>query len=127
MDADSLIHLEHPGDAVSRVSALSVLRDGPEVAVPRILESYARLDICQTFFVPACCIEPYPQAVEAMAAGGHEVGHHGYIHENPASADRGRRGLLAAARHRGDRKAHRPAATLLTGRSTAFSTTPPTC
>ncbi len=38
-DADSLIHLEHPGDAVSRVSVLSLLRYGPEVAVPRILES----------------------------------------------------------------------------------------
>ena len=43
MDADSILHLEHPGDAISRVSALSMLRYGPEVAVPRIVETYRRL------------------------------------------------------------------------------------
>ncbi|MDH3473619.1 MAG: polysaccharide deacetylase [Rhodospirillales bacterium] len=88
MDADSILHLEHPNDAMSRVSALSMLRYGPEVAVPRIVETYKRFDIRQTFFVPAWCIEQYPQAVEAMVSGGHEVGHHGYIHENPTGAGR---------------------------------------
>ena len=87
MDADSLIHLDHP-DAPSRVSGLSMLRYGPEVAIPRILASYRRFGMRQTFFVPAWCIEQYPQAVEAMLADGHEVGHHGYIHENPREADR---------------------------------------
>ncbi len=88
MDADSLIHLEHPRDSISRVSAISMLRYGPEVAVPRILDTYRELEIHQTFFVPAWCIEQYPAAVEAMVAGGHEVGHHGYIHENPSGAGR---------------------------------------
>lgn len=88
MDADSLIHLEHPQDGMNRVSGLSMLRYGPEVAVPRILETYRRLDIKQTFFVPAWCIEQYPKAVEAMVEGGHEVAHHGYIHENPQAAGR---------------------------------------
>ena len=88
MDADSLIHLEHPKDGYNRISGLSMLRYGPEVAVPRILETYRRYDIRQTFFVPAWCIERYPQAVEAMVAGGHEVAHHGYIHENPQQQDR---------------------------------------
>jgi hypothetical protein len=32
---------------------------------------------------PAWCIEQYPKAVEAMIADGHEVAHHGYIHEHP--------------------------------------------
>ena len=35
MDADSILHLEHPGDSMTRVSAQSMLRYGPEVAVPR--------------------------------------------------------------------------------------------
>ena len=86
MDADSLIHLDHPEDGFNRVSALSMLRYGPEVAVPRILETYRRLEIKQTFFVPAWCIERYPKAVEAMVEAGHEVAHHGYIHENPQAA-----------------------------------------
>ena len=109
MDADSILHLEHPGDAISRVSALSMLRYGPEVAVPRIVESYRRLEIRQTFFVPAWCIEQYPQAVEAMVAGGHEVGHHGYIHENPNRAGREeeaywlRRSIEVIERHTGQR------------------------
>lgn len=109
MDADSILHLEHPGDSIKRVSALSMLRYGPEVAVPRILETYKRFDIHQTFFVPAWCIEQYPQAVEAMVAGGHEVGHHGYIHENPNRAGREeeaywlQRGIEVIERHTGQR------------------------
>jgi peptidoglycan/xylan/chitin deacetylase (PgdA/CDA1 family) len=83
MDSDSLIHLEHPTDGISRVSALSMLRYGPEVGVPRILETYKQLDMQQTFFVPAWCIENYPSVVKAMVGGGHEVAHHGYLHENP--------------------------------------------
>ena len=43
MDADSLIHIAHPKDGYSRVSAISMLRYGPEVAVPRIVDSYAAL------------------------------------------------------------------------------------
>jgi peptidoglycan/xylan/chitin deacetylase (PgdA/CDA1 family) len=109
MDADSILHLEHPGDSIKRVSALSMLRYGPEVAVPRILETYKRFDIHQTFFVPAWCIEQYPGAVEAMVAGGHEVGHHGYIHENPNRAGREeeaywlQRGIEVIERHTGQR------------------------
>jgi peptidoglycan-N-acetylglucosamine deacetylase len=38
--------------------------------------------------VPAWCIQQYPRAVEAMLAGGHEVAHHGYIHENPREGTR---------------------------------------
>ena len=109
MDADSILHLEHPNDSISRVSAISMLRYGPEVAVPRILETYRRLEIHQTFFVPAWCIEQYPAAVEAMVAGGHEVGHHGYIHENPSGAGREeeaywlQRGIEVIERHTGQR------------------------
>jgi len=109
MDADSILHLEHPSDSISRVSAISMLRYGPEVAVPRIVESYRRLGIRQTFFVPAWCIEQYPKAVEAMVEGGHEVGHHGYIHENPTGAGRDEeaywldRAIEVIERHTGQR------------------------
>lgn len=40
------------------------------------------------FFVPAWCIENYPAAVKAMVDDGHEVAHHGYLHENPVAGDR---------------------------------------
>lgn len=85
MDADSLIHLKHPATADTMVAALSMLRYGPEVAVPRILDIYARYGLKQTFFLPAWCMEQYPAAVDAILAGGHEIGHHGFIHEEPNS------------------------------------------
>lgn len=109
MDADSILHLEHPNDSTTRVSALSMLRYGPEVAVPRILETYRRFGLRQTFFVPAWCIEHYPKAVEAMVEAGHEVAHHGYIHENPSQASREeqaywlRRSIEVIERHTGRR------------------------
>ena len=88
MDTDSLIHLEHPDDGFRRVSGISMLKYGPEVAVPRIVDTYRQFDIQQTFFVPAWCIENYPAAVKAMVDGGHEVAHHGYLHENPLAGSR---------------------------------------
>jgi peptidoglycan-N-acetylglucosamine deacetylase len=83
MDAESILHLEHPNRAHTMVSAASMLRYGPDVAVPRILETYRHYGIRQTFFVPAWCAERYPYAVEAMIRDGHEVSAHGYMHENP--------------------------------------------
>jgi peptidoglycan-N-acetylglucosamine deacetylase len=88
MDADSLIHIEYPEDGHKRASAISMLQYGPSVAVPRIVETYRRLGICQTFFIPAWCMEQYPAAVETILSGGNEIGHHGYIHENPVSQSR---------------------------------------
>lgn len=83
MDADSLVHIAHPTDGHSRVSAISMLQYGPKVAIPRIVESYRQLGIRQTFFIPAWCIETYPHAVEAILEGGHEIAHHGFLHEHP--------------------------------------------
>ena len=84
MDADSLIHIAHPNDGHRRVSALSMLKYGPEVAIPRIVKTYQELGIKQTFFIPAWCIENYPKAVEAILNGGHEIAQHGYLHEHPS-------------------------------------------
>jgi len=83
MDAESILHLAHPKRAHGMVSAGSMLRYGPNVAVPRILETYRHYGIRQTFFVPAWCAERYPYAVEAMVHDGHEVSAHGYLHEHP--------------------------------------------
>lgn len=88
MDADSLVHLEHPRDSIARLSTISMLRYGPEVGVPRILDAYRRFGIKQTFFVPGWCVEQYPGAVEGMARDGHEVGFHGYLHEAPNRLER---------------------------------------
>lgn len=83
MDADSLIHIARPQDSYDRLYPISMGRYGPTVAIPRILETYRRLGIKQSFFIPGWCMETYPEAVEAILEGGHEIGHHGWIHEDP--------------------------------------------
>lgn len=83
VDADSLIHIARPRDSFNRLYPISMGRYGPTVGVPRILETYRRLGIKQSFFIPGWTMEQYPQAVEAIQSGGHEIGHHGYLHEDP--------------------------------------------
>ena len=83
MDADSILHLAHPENAGNLLSAQSGLRYGPEVSIPRLCRVYRNLGLRQTFFIPGWCMERYPRAVELLLEHGHEIGHHGYIHENP--------------------------------------------
>ncbi len=85
MDADSLIHISRPVDGFDRLNPISMGRHGPNVAVPRILGTYKRLGIKQTFFIPAWCMERYPAAVEAILNDGHEIGHHSDPHQDPTS------------------------------------------
>ncbi|WP_046178125.1 polysaccharide deacetylase family protein [Domibacillus tundrae] len=82
MDTDSILHLDHPDTADTKVSTASWLKYD-EVAIPRILDMYKKHDIQQTFFVPAWCIERYPKTVELILKDGHELAHHGYLHEHP--------------------------------------------
>jgi peptidoglycan-N-acetylglucosamine deacetylase len=81
-DADSLIHTMYPDEHQDHATTVSWLQYD-QVAVPRIVALYERLGIRQTFFVPAWCLERYPDAFRAVVDGGHEIGHHGYIHESP--------------------------------------------
>ena len=83
MDADSLIHIARPDDSHDRLYPISMGRYGPTVAIPRILDTYRRLGIRQSFFIPGWCMETYPEAVETILKDGHEIGHHGWIHEDP--------------------------------------------
>ncbi|MEO0361588.1 MAG: polysaccharide deacetylase [Pseudomonadota bacterium] len=85
MDADSLIQIARPEDGFDRLYPISMGRYGPTVAIPRILDTYRRLGLKQSFFIPGWCLERYPGAVEAILEGGHEIGHHGWIHEDPVA------------------------------------------
>ena len=54
-----------------------------EVGAPRLLKLFDRLAIKTTWFIPGHSIETFPEQMKAVAAAGHEVGIHGYSHENP--------------------------------------------
>ena len=68
---------------------LSQGRYGPLVAIPRILQILEQYGIHSTFFVPGWIADKYPTMCESILKGGHEIGHHGYLHEwpNRATAD----------------------------------------
>jgi peptidoglycan/xylan/chitin deacetylase (PgdA/CDA1 family) len=68
-------------------SALSRAEFGPRVGIYRILDLLDGYEIPASFFVPGYIAERYGGVVKEIADRGHEVGHHGYMHEPPASLE----------------------------------------
>ena len=56
-----------------------------EVGVPRLLRLFKKYDLKTSFFIPGHSIETFPKEMEMIVAAGHEVGAHGYTHENPVA------------------------------------------
>jgi len=70
-----------------RVSLMSHQAYGPDVGVPRLLAVLERLAVRATFFVPGATADRHPDALAAILEAGHEVGHHGYLHESLVGVD----------------------------------------
>ena len=54
-----------------------------EVGSMRLLRLFERFGIKTTWFIPGHSIETFPEQMRAVAQAGHEIGIHGYSHENP--------------------------------------------
>jgi peptidoglycan/xylan/chitin deacetylase (PgdA/CDA1 family) len=54
-----------------------------EVGSPRLLNLFERFGIKTTWFIPGHSIETFPEQTAMVVAAGHEIGAHGYSHENP--------------------------------------------
>ncbi len=54
---------------------------GPKQGIPRILNMLDLHQIKATFFIPGVIAEKYPLVVQEIARRGHEIGFHGYLHE----------------------------------------------
>jgi len=54
-----------------------------EVGSMRLLKLFERTGIRTTWFVPGHSLETFPDQMASVAAAGHEIGAHGYAHENP--------------------------------------------
>gem|GEM_PF-3302827 len=76
------------------------------MAFPRLLGMLEKHGIRSTFFVPGYTAHRYPEVVRNIVAAGHEVAHHGYLHEQPTGVsaseeannlDRGLRALEEVA------------------------------
>lgn len=53
------------------------------VGLGRILRLLDKHGIPGTFYIPGHTADTYPDNVRAIAAAGHEIGHHNYLHEAP--------------------------------------------
>ena len=53
---------------------------GP-IGLERIRKLLAEFRLPGTFFTPGHTALAYPQSVESLVADGHEIGHHGWVHE----------------------------------------------
>ena len=58
------------------------------VGASRILSLLQIQNIPTTWFIPGFTIETYPEACTDVVEGGHEIGHHGWTHVQPALLDR---------------------------------------
>jgi peptidoglycan/xylan/chitin deacetylase (PgdA/CDA1 family) len=56
---------------------------GAEVGLPRLMRLLEKYRVRTTFCIPGHTIDTWPDTCRAIAAAGHEIGHHGYAHENP--------------------------------------------
>ena len=74
-------------DPTSRnLPSLMSMRDyGPLIATPRILDLLDQHQIKASFYIPGFIAETNIDLVKTIANKGHEVGHHGYMHEPPAT------------------------------------------
>ena len=69
-------------------SRLSTGEYGARAALPRVLALLERYGIPATFFIPGVSAKLYPDDVKRIAAAGHELGIHGWIHEWTSSLER---------------------------------------
>ena len=72
------------GSFANRPGTMTLGEYGPKVGLPRILDLLEEYDIKASFYVPGYEAETHPDIIPDLLARGHEVGHHGYIHEAPA-------------------------------------------
>jgi len=63
-------------------------------ALPRILGLLAELDLRATFFVEGLNTKLYPETLMQIAGAGHEIGYHGWRHEEWAQLGRGQEAEL---------------------------------
>ena len=75
-------------DSARHPGLMSLREYGPSVAVPRILDMLDERGVPATFYIPGFVAETHEELVKEIARRGHEIGHHGYMHEPPMTLSR---------------------------------------
>jgi peptidoglycan/xylan/chitin deacetylase (PgdA/CDA1 family) len=71
-----------------RATSMSAISRGEfgRVGALRLLQMLRDWNVRATWFIPGHSAETYPEVVEKVVAGGHEIGNHGYLHARPRDA-----------------------------------------
>ena len=56
-----------------------------EIGTPRLLRLFERYKLRTSWFIPGHSLETFPRQMRQVAEAGHEIGAHGYAHENPVA------------------------------------------
>lgn len=80
LDAETMWTTRGDGNA-SHITNLSRGAYGPKQGIPRILSMLDVWGVKATFFIPGIIAEQYPKVVQEICRRGHEIGFHGYRHE----------------------------------------------
>ena len=86
LDAESVMLADHP-EAADYLDVIAHQQYGPRVAVPRLLRMLDRVGLRTTFFIPGWVAETWPDVARSVRDAGHEIGHHGYLHESVRGVD----------------------------------------
>jgi peptidoglycan/xylan/chitin deacetylase (PgdA/CDA1 family) len=85
MDGETLSYVMDRENAPRRVALMSEFAYGPKVGVHHILDLLDLYEIKASFFIPGRTAELHADTVKEILQRGHDVGHHGYMHERPDS------------------------------------------
>ena len=86
LDAESGVLFDHP-ETATQLDVMSHQAYGPRTGVPRLLRVLDQQGIRATFFIPGYSAERWPEAVRSIRDAGHEIAHHGFLHEGSRGTD----------------------------------------
>ena len=80
-DADGKIIIDT--DTLDGKKAVAItFDDGPSEYTSGLIDELNARNVHATFFMVGSCVEKYPEAVEKMVKGGHQLGNHSYDHSD---------------------------------------------
>lgn len=83
LDGETIPYMLDPPQAAKRLALMSEFSYGPNVGMPYILDLLDLYEIQASFFSPARTLELHPDLAREIVARGHDLGHHGFMHERP--------------------------------------------
>lgn len=85
-DAESPVLADRP-EAAGWLDVMSHQAYGPRTGAPRLLRVLDSAAIRATFFIPGYSAERWPDTARSIRDAGHEIAHHGYLHESSRGVD----------------------------------------